>query len=151
MLVECPHCEISFNPEMGVCPRCRTFRPHLPECDDFVRSRVRSDIESGYVNVDDLLRRLQEKGLASGKAVEIVEEERRRYQQGVRLRARQRIVIGILLLFFGPIFFLGGCFAPQQAALGKGPGAAMGIGVMCVFVGCAFLGFGVLRLVRGRD
>jgi hypothetical protein len=65
--------------------------------------------------------------------------------------ARQRIVVGILLLFFGPIFFLGGRFAPQQGALGKEPGAAMGIGVMCVFVGCAFLGFGVLRLVRGRD
>jgi hypothetical protein len=136
MLVECPNCDISFNPETGVCPRCRRFRPNLTECDDFIRSRVRSDIESGFVKVDDLIRRLQEKGMASGKAVEIVEEARRRYQQGVRQRATQRIVLGTLLLVVGPIFLFIGAFH---------------LGAISFVVGVAFLGFGVVRLARGHD
>src|ERR1700690_3477319 len=102
MLVECPNCHICFNPEMGLCPRCRTFRPSVTECEDFLRTRGRNGIESGFVKEDELLRMLHDKGMATENAVEIIRDERRRYKRGVRQRARQRIVFGIVLLFGGP-------------------------------------------------
>lgn len=147
MLVECPNCRISFNPEMGVCPRCRTFRPSATECEDFLRTRVRDGIESGFVKEDELLRMLHDKGMATENAVEIIRDERRRSKRGVRQRARQRIVFGMFLFFGGPVFLLVGyCAVPH-----KGAGEAMIIGAMSLIVGIGFLWLGVVRLVRGRD
>jgi hypothetical protein len=122
MLVECPDCHISFNPEMGVCPRCRAFRPSATECEDFLRVRVRRGIE-GVVKEDELLRMLHDKGVATESAVEIIREERRRSKRGARHRARQRIVVGILLLFGGPFCLLVGYFNSPQG--GRAEGSAM--------------------------
>jgi len=90
---------------------------------------------------------LHDKGMATENAVEIIRDERRRYKRGVRQRARQRIVFGIVLLFGGPFFLLVGFFAGKH----KGAGEAMIIGAMSLIVGIGFLWLGVVRLVRGRD
>jgi hypothetical protein len=143
MLVECPNCKLSFTPAFGVCPRCHTFRPNLAECDDFIRSRVRADIEAGFVKEDDLLRALQEKGMATGTAVELIRDERRRYKRRVRQRAMLRFAFGLLLAAAGPIFLFIGFFGG-----GRHP---MMLGAMSLIVGLGFLWFGGMRLVRGRD
>ena len=151
MLVECPNCHISFNP-MGVCPRCRTFRPAATECDEYIRSRVRGEIESGAGTQDELLRMLRESGVANDSAVEILNAERRRYKQGVRGRAMRRLVLGVVLAIFGPgLLILGFLDFVGTGQLWSGPVALMLIGAMSLIVGCGFLGLGAMRLVRGRD
>lgn len=153
MLVECPNCHISFNPEMGVCPKCRAFRPRATECDEFIRSRVRGDIESGVRSQDELVRMLQETGLANEKAVEIINAERRRYKQEVRGRAMRRLLLGVGLVIFGLSFLTLGflAFVGGGGQISSGPLAVMLIGSMSLIVGIRFLGLGVMWLVRGSD
>ena len=152
MLVECPNCHISFNPEMAVCPRCRTFRPPATVCDEYIRSRVRGEIESGAGRQDELIRMLRESGLANESAVEIINAERRRYKQGVRGRAMRRLMLGIVIAILGPGFLtLGFLDYIGTGQLWSAPVALILIGGMSLIVGCGFLGLGAMRFVRGRD
>jgi hypothetical protein len=151
MLVECPNCKISFSPEMGVCPRCRKFRPTLAESDEFIRNRLRLAIAMG-VDQNHLLELLQDAGVSSANAAGIVDAERRGYKREVRLRAIRQILLGaFLVVILGPIFLCSGILFVRQGAKGKGPGEAICVGVGFFIVGFGFLGFGAVRLIRGRE
>ena len=150
MLVECPDCHVHFSPLRGTCPQCHKFHVVLAECDEFVVNQVQLAIEDG-ASRDQVAEMLQDIGVQTERAADIIQSQFRQYKQGVRRRAVLRIVIGFLCVPIGTVFLLVGIYALWRGGLTEARLYAVAAGSCALVFGIVSLWLGGFRLFRGRD